>query len=59
VTEARRLKLAADLGRGQALHALLKNEAPDLAAMGLGFRPDHEDIRDGLFEIHILAPLST
>jgi hypothetical protein len=46
VIEARSDSLPLDLGRREAGHALLQNEAADLAVMGLGLRPDHEDIGD-------------
>ncbi len=46
VMEARRLKLSADLGRGEARHALFEDKAADLVVMGRGFRPDHENIGD-------------
>src|SRR6476660_6922127 len=36
-------KLAADLRRRQAFHALFENEAADLVVMRGGFRPDDED----------------
>jgi hypothetical protein len=39
-------ELALDLRRGEALHALLEDEAADLAVVGLD-RPDDEHVGDG------------
>ena len=39
-------ELAADFRRGEALHALFKDKALDLAAMRFGFGPNDEHIRD-------------
>ena len=37
-------QLATDLGRAQPLHALVQHKPANLAAMGFGFGPDHENI---------------
>src|SRR5690606_17246667 len=39
-------KLAADLRRGQALHALFEHEAADLVVVSGRLRPDHKDVGD-------------
>ena len=54
--EARKRKLAADLRRRQALHALLKDEAADLVVMRGRFRPNHKHVGDrGVGNPHLAA----